>query len=169
VSLQLSYLLTLPIVLSFGLAVSWSLGDDPALMRRDSQVGSATSARAMDRRVEARACPEADDWPGGVPSASVGGRPHRVTFGALCIGVPSNGCTDRSSFNVTVSPGDGITGITLTRLQPDACRMKSHRVWLEFSWSELGLDGSRPVVVEEHAVSAPRLRQKDGHQAIGKG
>jgi hypothetical protein len=82
------------------------------------------------------------------PSSS---RSHRATPAALCVLVSSNGCTDRESFDVTVVPGDPLTRVTLTRRRPDPCRMRSHDVWLRLGWTELGLDGPRPVVVDERA------------------
>jgi hypothetical protein len=85
------------------------------------------------------------------PVSPTSSRPHHATPAALCVLVSSNGCTDRQSFEVTVVPGDSLTRVTLTRLRPDPCRMRSHEVWLRFGWAELGLDGPRPVVVDERA------------------
>jgi hypothetical protein len=79
-------------------------------------------------------------------------RPHRATPAALCVLVASNGCTDRGSFEVAVIRGDPMTRVTLTRRRPDPCRMRSHHIWLRFGWTELGLDGPRPVVVDERAL-----------------
>jgi hypothetical protein len=124
------------------------LGAHSVAMQPYGQAGSAIAERAVDRAANARACPPADDWPGGVPPPSSGVRSHLVTAAALCVAVSSNGCTDRGSFEVSVTPGDPIR-IILKRLQPDRCRMKSHRIWLELGWQELGLNGPRPVVVEE--------------------
>jgi hypothetical protein len=95
-------------------------------------------------------CPNAEFQPySPFPDSS---RPHKTTPTALCVLVSSNGCTERESFDVAVVPGDPLTRVTLTRLRPDPCRMRSHKVWLRFGWAELGLDGPRPVVVDERAA-----------------
>ena len=74
--------------------------------------------------------------------------PHRTTPASLCVSVVSNGCTDRGSFAVAVVSDDTVARVTLTRIRPDPCRMKSHRIWLPLRWQELGFDAPRPVVIE---------------------
>ena len=83
------------------------------------------------------------------PRSPASSLPYRTTPASLCIAVLSNGCTDRDSFRVAAVPGDPVTRVTLTRIRPDPCRMRSHQIWLRFDWTELGLDGPRPVVIEE--------------------
>jgi hypothetical protein len=94
-------------------------------------------------------CPKAtlgaaDDPPGGS-----GVRPHDASPRRLCIAVQSSGSTDRSSFEVAVDTGGPTTRIALKRTRPDWGRMRPHQVWLRYSWDELGLDGPRPLIVEE--------------------
>jgi hypothetical protein len=96
-----------------------------------------------------RECRDAQDQP--FDSVQPGSsRPHRTTPSSLCVSVQSNGCTDRSSFAVAVAADGPVTRVTLKRIRPDPCRMRSHQIWLPFGWKELGLDGPRPVVIEEH-------------------
>lgn len=142
-----------PIVLLLTLGVWPGLGAHSVAMQPDPQAPSAIAEPAIDPFTKVRACPEPDDWPAGVPPASSGIRSHLVTSGALCVAVSSNGCTDRGSFEVSVTPGSPATRITLKRQRPDGCRMKSHRIWLELGWEELGLNGPRSVVVEEREGS----------------
>ena len=112
--------------------------------------GRAESARAdrhLGQGMSDRDCPQ--DQTFDVAFAASGERPHRLTPESLCVAVVSNGCTDRNSFDVSVREEQSITRVTLKRIRPDGCRMRSHRIWLVFSWQELGLDGPRAVVVEE--------------------
>jgi hypothetical protein len=107
---------------------------------------SAQSAQSSQLHAE---CPDGQAQPfGQFPTSE---RPHRTTSAALCVLVSSNGCTDRDSFEVAVVAGATVTRVTLTRRRPDPCRMRPHQVWLGFGWTELGLNGPCPIVVEERS------------------
>jgi hypothetical protein len=107
------------------------------------------SSRGQDSVTESRNRSHVEAKPNDGSPERVGLRPHDVTSQTLRVEVQSNGCTNRDSFSVSVNQQGSTTRITLTRLQPDMCRMKPHQIWLEFRWEELGLDGPRAVVVEE--------------------
>ena len=79
--------------------------------------------------------------------AASGERPHRVSPEGLSVSVLSNGCTKRSDFEPSVAVEGAIVRVTLKRLQPDRCRMRTHEIWLTYSWIELGLSGPRPMIV----------------------
>lgn len=70
--------------------------------------------------------------------------------------VNSNGCTKREDFRVQVLDGYPAPTVILRRAKPDMCRaLVAGGVELLFSWGELRLQPSSPIVLANPLIADP--------------